>query len=434
MTPELTGVIGLCSLLVLLSAGVPIAAAMGLVGGVGLSVLLSPEAALAKAGVVAFHSVSSYELGVLPLFVFMAHVCFAAGATQQFFNASAKLIGHLPGGLALASIAGCAGFGAISGSSLATTATVGLSALPEMRRQQYSPALATGVLAAGGTLGVLIPPSGALIVFGILAEQSIGKLFTAAVIPGLSQAILYMIAILLLCWRWPALAPKTPRASWAERRGALFGLLDVTLLAAVVLVGMFAGWFTPTEAASVGAVGALALCAARRRLNLETLLEALRHTLKTTGMIYAVLLGAHLLSTFLGVTRIPDRVAQFVVDLDAGPVAATCAMALTLLVLGSFLDGLALMLLTTPVFLPIALRLGLSPIWFGIFIVRAMEIGFVHPPVGMNVYVIHGLAPDIPLRAIFRGILPFLGMDFLHLGLLILAPKLALWLPAVLGH
>jgi len=434
MTPELIGVIGLCALLGLLSAGVPIAAAMGLVGGVGLCVLLSPEAALAKAGVLAFHSVSSYELGVLPLFVFMAHVCFAAGATQQFFNASAKLIGHFPGGLALASIAGCAGFGAISGSSLATTATIGLSALPEMRKQQYSPALATGVLAAGGTLGVLIPPSGALIVFGILAEQSIGKLFTAAIIPGLSQALFYMIAILLLCWRWPALAPKTPRASWAERRRAVFGLLDVTLLAAVVLGGMFAGWFTPTEAASVGAVGALGLCAARRRLTVEALLNALRETLKTTGMIYAVLLGAHLLSTFLGVTRIPDRVAQFVVDLDAGPIAATCAMAVTLLILGSFLDGLALMLLTTPVFLPIALRLGLSPIWFGIFLVRAMEIGFVHPPVGMNVYVIHGLAPDIPLRSIFRGILPFLGMDFLHLGLLIVAPKLALWLPSVLGH
>ncbi|HET8938260.1 MAG TPA: TRAP transporter large permease [Polyangiales bacterium] len=434
MSPEAIGVIGLMALLGLLSAGVPIAAAMGLVGGVGLCILLSPEAALVKAGVVAFHSVSSYELGVLPLFVFMAHVCFAAGATQQFFNAAAKLIGHFPGGLALASIAGCAGFGAISGSSLATTATIGLSALPEMRRQNYSPALATGTLAAGGTLGVLIPPSGALIVFGILAEQSIGKLFTAAVIPGLSQALLYMIAILLLCWRWPALAPKSPRASWAERKRAVFGLLDVTLLAAVVMTGIFGGFFTPTEAASVGAAGALCLCALRRRLNLTSLLEALRQTLKTTGMIYAVLLGAHLLSLFLGVSRIPDRVAQFVVDLDAGPTVATIAMAVTLLVLGSFLDGLALMLLTTPVFLPIALRLGLSPIWFGIFLVRAMEIGFVHPPVGMNVYVIHGLAPDIPLRSIFRGILPFLGMDFLHLGLLIALPKLALWLPSLLGH
>jgi C4-dicarboxylate transporter DctM subunit len=434
LSPELIGVIGLIALLALLSAGVPIAVSMGLVGAVGLCVLLSPEAALVKAGVVGYHSVSNYQLGVLPLFVFMAHVCFAAGATQQFFNAAAKMIGHRPGGLALASIAGCAGFGAISGSSLATAATVGLVALPEMRKQNYSPALATGALAAGGTLGVLIPPSGALIVFGILAEQSIGKLFMAALIPGLSQALLYMLAILLLCWRWPALAPKSPRASWTERRQALYGLLDVTLLAALVMTGMFSGWFTPTEAASVGAVGALVVCAVRRKLTLSALQGALRETLKTTGMIYAVLLGAHLLSVFLGVTRIPDRVAQFVVDLDAGPIVAVCAMAITLLILGSFLDGLALMLLTTPVFLPIALRLGLSPIWFGIFLVRAMEIGFVHPPVGMNVYVIHGLAPDIPLRVIFRGILPFLGMDFIHLGILIVVPKLALWLPSILSN
>jgi tripartite ATP-independent transporter DctM subunit len=434
MTPEWIGALGLLSLLGLLALGVPIAVAMGVTGAVGLCVLLSPEAAFVKAGVVAFHSVSSYELGVLPLFVFMAHVCFAAGATQQFFDAAAKLIGHRPGGLALASIAGCAGFGAISGSSLATAATVGLVALPEMRRKNYSPALATGALAAGGTLGVLIPPSGALIVFGILAEQSIGKLFMAALLPGLSQALLYMLVILFMCWRRPALAPATPRASWAERRHALYGLADVSLLASVVLVGMFAGWFTPTEAASVGAVGALVLCAARRKLSRATLETALRDTLKTTGMIYAVMLGAHLLSTFLGVSRIPDRVAQYVVDLNAGPIVATTAMALTLLVLGSFLDGLALMLLATPVFLPVALRLGLSPIWFGIFLVRAMEIGFVHPPVGMNVYVIHGIAPDIPLRSIFRGILPFLGMDFLHLALLIAAPNLALWLPSFLGN
>jgi tripartite ATP-independent transporter DctM subunit len=271
-------------------------------------------------------------------------------------------------------------------------------------------------------------------VFGILAEQSIGKLFMAALVPGISQALLYMLVISIMCWRRPALGPATPRASWADRRHALYGLADVSLLACVVMVGMFAGWFTPTEAASVGAVGALVLCAVRRKLTFVTLQGALRETLKTTGMIYAVMLGAHLLSTFLGVTRIPDRVAQYVVDLNAGPIVAVGAMALTLLVLGSFLDGLALMLLATPVFLPIALRLGLSPIWFGIFLVRAMEIGFVHPPVGMNVYVIHGLAPEIPLSTIFRGILPFLGMDFLHLALLIALPNLALWLPSILGN
>ena len=434
MSPEVVGVIGLVGLLALLSAGVPIAVAMGLCGITGMCALTSPEAALVKSGVAAFHSISNYELGVLPLFVLMAHICFASGATQKFFDAAAKLIGHRPGGLALASIAGCAGFGAISGSSLATAATVGLVALPEMRKRQYSPALATGVLAAGGTLGVLIPPSGALIVFGIIAEQSIGKLFVAALLPGISQALFYMLAILVLCHFRPGLAPASARASWGDRWRALYGLFDISALALFVLAGFLFGWFTPTEAASVGAVGAFVLCAARGKLTLANLREALKQTLRTTGMIYAVLLGAHIYSTFLSVTRIPERVAQFVVDLQAGPLVAVCAMAVVLLILGSFLDGLALMLLATPVFLPIATNLGLSPIWFGIFLVRAMEIGFVHPPVGMNVYVIHGLAPDIPLTSIFRGILPFLGMDFLHLALLIAAPKLTLWLPSLMGN
>jgi C4-dicarboxylate transporter, DctM subunit len=405
---------------------------MGMSGFIGLTILLSPEAALVKSGVLAFHSVSNYALGVLPLFVFMAHVCFAAGATQKFFDAAAKLIGHRPGGLALASIAGCAGFGAISGSSLATAATIGLVALPEMRKHRYSPALATGVLAAGGTLGVLVPPSGALIVFGIISEQSIGKLFAAAILPGMTQALSYMLAILLLCWWRPELAPASPRASWSERLRALYGLADISLLAGGVLGGFLFGLFTPTEAASVGAVGALVLCAARRRLNLTTLSGALRQTLRTTGMIYAVLLGAHIFSTFLSASRLPERTSQFVVGLSAGPTVAIVAMALVLLILGSFLDGLALMLLATPVFLPIAVSLSHSPIWFGIFLVRAMEIGFVHPPVGMNVYVIHNLAPDIPLSQTFRGILPFLAMDFVHLSLLIAAPKLALWLPSLL--
>ncbi|HKU42921.1 MAG TPA: TRAP transporter large permease subunit, partial [Polyangiales bacterium] len=252
MTHEVIGILGLLGLLVLLGVGVPIAVAMGLAGLLGLAVLLSPEAALIKAGVVAFHSVSNYELGVLPLFVLMAHVCFASGATQKFFDAAAKMIGHRPGGLALASIAGCAGFGAISGSSLATAATVGLVALPEMRKQQYSPALATGCLAAGGTLGVLIPPSGALIVFGIIAEQSIGRLFAAAVIPGLSQALFYMAAIYALCKLRPQLAPPSPRSSWRERWVAMRGLSDISLLSVAVLAGILFGWFTPTEAASTG--------------------------------------------------------------------------------------------------------------------------------------------------------------------------------------
>jgi C4-dicarboxylate transporter, DctM subunit len=433
VSPEAIGSMGLLALLVLLSAGVPIAVAMGAIGAAGLSLLLTPGAALIKSGVSSFEAVSSYELGVLPLFVLMAHLCFAVGATQKFFDVAAKFVGHRPGGLALASIGGCAGFGALSGSSLATAATMGLVALPEMRKHNYAPALATGTLAAGGTLGVLIPPSGALIVFGVIAEQSIGKLFVAAVIPGLTQALFYMIAIYILCRIDPSLGPPVRRASWSERFAALASLLDIGLLVLLVGAGLALGWFTPTEAASIGAAGSLLLCAARGRLTRATLADALRQTLQTTGMIYAIIIAAFLFSTFISLSGIPARLSNFVAGMNAGPLAAVAAMAVILLVLGSFLDGMALMLLTTPIFLPIAVERGLSPIWFGIFLVRSMEIGFVHPPVGMNVFVIHDLARDIPLTTIFRGVLPFLAADFLHLALLILVPSLSLWLPSFMG-
>lgn len=433
MTPEAIGGVGLLIFFVLLIVGAPIGVAMGVVGIGGLCILLSPEAALIKAAVVSFETLFKYELGVLPLFLLMAHLCFSAGASQDFFRVASKFLGHKPGGLALASIGACAGFGAISGSSLATCATVGMVALPEMRQRNYSPALATGALAAGGTLGVLIPPSGALIVYGVIAEQSIGKLFTAAIVPGLTQAMFYMAAIWLICkWR-PAMGPPTERAGWKERLASLVSVLDLALLIAFVVGGLIVGWFTPTEAASVGAVGALVLTAVRRKLTFASLTTALQETLRTTGMIYVVLIGALIFSTFIAVSGLTEQVANMVTSIGGGRTAGLLMMAVVLLILGSFVDGVGLMLLTTPIFLPIAEKLGVTPIWFGIFLVRTMEIGFVHPPVGMNVYVIHGLAKDIPIGTIFRGIIPFLITDFLHLALIILVPALTLGLPALLG-
>jgi tripartite ATP-independent transporter DctM subunit len=425
----MNGLIGVTALLVLLTLGVPIGVAMGLVGLVGLVLLLGPEPALIKSGIVLFETMSRYELGVLPLFLFMAHVCFAAGASRDFFDAAARLFGHRRGGLALASIAGCAGFGAVSGSSLATAATIGLIGLPEMRKRGYSDALATGSIAAGGTLGSLTPPSGALIVFGILAEQSIGKLFTAAIVPALTQALFYMITIMLLCrWR-PSIAPASAKSSWAERGTALFKMIDLAVLVIIVLGGIAIGWFTPTEAASVGATLALLLCARRRRLNWATLRESLADTLKTSGMIYVVIIGALIFSVFMSLTGLADQVATLMSGVQGGQTVAIVVIAILLLVLGSILDGLALMLLTTPILLPIIVSLGLSPIWFGIFLVRTMEIGFVHPPIGINLYVIQGIAKDVPLARIFKGVVPFLIADFLHLALLIAVPALALALP-----
>ncbi len=433
IAPELIGLIGILILLGMLAAGVPIGNSLALVGLGGLAVMISPQAAVIKAGVVSFEVIMKYELGVLPLFLLMAHLCFAAGASRDFFDVAAKFVGHRRGGLALASIGGCAGFGAISGSSLATVATISSVALPEMRKAGYHPGFASGALAAGGTLGSLIPPSGALIVFGIIAEQSIGKLFAAAVVPGISQAIFYMIAIVILCAFKPALGPATARAPWPERLRSLRKVIDIFALVLFVIGGLMVGWFTPTEAASVGVTGSMLLLAFRGGFSRAAIVDALKSTLRTSGMIYVVIIGAMLFATFVGVTGITDVLSGVVRDMDASPVVAIIVMALLLLALGSFLDGVALMLLTTPIFLPIAVDLGYSPIWFGIFLVRTMEIGFVHPPLGLNIYVIQGIAKDLSLGTIFRGVIPFLVADFIHLGFLIGFPALTLWLPSVVG-
>lgn len=428
------GLMGAVALFALLTTGLPIGAAMGLVGMAGLTLMLGLEPALIKAGVILFDTLSRYELGVLPLFLLMAHLCFAANASRDFFDAAARLIGHRRGGLALASIGGCAGFGTISGSSLATAATIGLVALPEMRSRGYSDELATGAVAAGGTLGQMVPPSGALIVYGIIAEQSIGKLFTAAIVPAITQVLLYCTVIVILCHLKPGIAPATLRASWAERRAALVRIIDIGLLIAVVIGGIAVGWFTPPEAGSVGAVGALLLCAWRKRLSAASVGKALLETLRTSGMIYVVVIGALIFSVFISLTGLAEQVGALLASVSGSRIGSLLVMAAILLLLGSLLDGLALMLLTTPILLPIIQHMGLSPVWFGIFLVRAMEIGFVHPPIGMNLFVIHGIAKDVPIGRIFKGVLPFLASDFVHLLLLIFIPGLVLALPKALGQ
>lgn len=432
-TPE-TGLVGVLALLVLLLIGVPIGIALGVVGIGGLALILGPEPALIKSGVVLFDTLTRYELSALPLFMLMAHLCFSADASRDLFDAAARWFGHRRGGLAVASVGGCAGFGAINGSSLATAATIGLVALPEMRKRGYSDALATGSVAAGGTLGQMIPPSSALIVFGIIAEQSIGHLFTAAIVPGLSQMLLYFLVIGLLVRLRPSIAPRVARAGWSERWAALRRLADVLALVFVVIGGIALGWFTPSEAASVGAAGALLIAAMRRKLTLSSLTHALEETLKTSGLILVVIVGALIFSVFVAATGLAESLTGLVTGAGMGSIGTLLSMALVLLLLGSVLDGLALMLLATPILLPIVMGLGLSPIWFGIFLVRAMEIGFVHPPIGMNLYVIHGVAKDVPVNRIFKGVLPFLAADFLHLLLLILFPVIALGLPQWLGQ
>ncbi|MBO9669901.1 MAG: TRAP transporter large permease [Sphingobium sp.] len=418
----------------MLIAGTPIGVALGLVGIGGLILVLGIEPALIKAGVVTFDTLIRYELGTLPLFMLIAQLLFAADASKDLFDAAAKFVGHRRGGLALASVAGCAGFGTINGSSLATTATIGMVALPEMRRRGYSDALATGTVAAGGTLGQLIPPSGALIVFGIIAEQSIGQMFTAAIIPGLTQALFYLAVVwLLVLWR-PSIAPRSERAPWSERIRAMGKVSDMLLLIVVVITAIAMGWMSPSEAASVGAAGSFAITIWRRSLSLAVLHKAFTETLRTSGMILQVILGALIFSVFIGVTGVANLIADGVAGLGLGTTWTLILIALLLLILGSVLDGLGLMLLTTPILLPIVQGLGMSPIWFGIFIIRAMEIGFVHPPLGLNLYVIHDVMPDVTIRKIFKGVLPFLASDLIHLLLLILFPIMAMGLPHWLGQ
>jgi tripartite ATP-independent transporter DctM subunit len=424
-----SGAIGVAALLALLALGVPIGVAMGVVGLVGLVILVGPEPALIKGSVVFFETVTRVELGVLPLFLLMANFCFAAGASRDFFSAASSMVGHRRGGMALATIAGCAGFGAVSGSSLATAATMGQIGLPEMRRRGYSSAFAAGSVAAGGTLGSLTPPSGALIVFGIIAEQSIGTLFTAAIIPVITQALLYMAVIVLLCRIRPAIAPPSERVSWRERGAAILRVLDLVTMVAIVLIGIAVGWFTPTEAASIGATLSLILCAARKRLTWSSFCEALALTLRTSGMLYVVIIGALVFAAFMSFTGLAEQIAALVHGMNSGPTMTIIALAILLLLLGSVLDGLALMLLTAPILLPITTALGISPIWFGIFFVRTMEIGFVHPPIGINLYVMHSIAPDISIGRVFKGVLPFLAADFVHLAMLIAIPGMALALP-----
>ena len=432
MSPPAIGAIGTLVLLVLLTSGVPIGAALGLTGLGGLAWLLGVEPAVVKSGIILFQTLSRYELGVLPLFLFMAHLCFAADASRDFFNAAARLFGHRPGGLALASIGACAGFGAISGSSLATAATVGLVALPEMRQRGYADTLAAGSVAAGGTLGQAIPPSAALIVFGIIAEQSIGRLFVASLLPALTQILFYFAVVIALARVRPATAPPVPRASWRERKQALLRIADMSLLVLLVIGGIAVGWFTAPEAASVGTCGALLLCAWRGRLNRASLGRAITETLRTSGMIYLVIIGALIFSVFISASGVSGAIVGLLSGTGGNHALTLLIVTAVLLLLGSLLDGLALMLLTTPLLLPVLQSMGYSPIWFGIFLVRAMEIGFVHPPIGMNLYVIQQIAPDIPLGRIFRGVLPFLAADLVHLTLLIAVPSLALVLPGML--
>jgi len=429
VTPMTVGIIGICILLVLLFSRMPIGFVMGLVGFAGFTYLSGFDGGLGVLRTVVYSTFADYNLSVIPLFILMGSFCFFAGLSKDLYDTVHSWLGQLRGGLAMATVGACAGFAAISGSSLATAATMGTVALPEMKRYKYDDRLATGAVAAGGTIGILIPPSVILILYGIITEQSIGKLFLAGFIPGVLEAVFYMVTIYLLCKSNPIMGPPGPRTSILGKIASLKTTWVVFALFILVIGGIYLGVFSPTEAAGVGAFGAFIFGLARKRLGWQAFKNSLVDTGKTTAMIFIIILGAMILGYFLAVSRIPFVLADNVGALMVNRYVILVLILLVYLFLGCVMDSMAIMLLITPIFFPLAMSLGFNPIWFGILITRVTEIGLITPPVGLNVYIIRGVAKDVPMQTIFRGIIPFIIADVAHVALLIALPQLSLFLP-----
>jgi tripartite ATP-independent transporter DctM subunit len=428
MSPVAAGLVGIGVLILLLFSRMQIGACMGLVGFCGFAYIIGFEAALGVLKTVPYTTFSQQSLSVIPLFMLMGSFCFSAGISEDLYRGIHKWLGHLKGGLAMATVVACACFAAISGSSLATVATLGKVAMPEMKRYNYSPALATGAIAAGGSIGILIPPSVILIIYGVMTEQSIGKLFMAGFIPGILEAVFYIVTIWVITKRNPALGPKGPVTPLREKIEALGKIWEVVILFLVVIGGIYLGWFTPTEAAGVGAFGAFLFTLIRKKLNWQSFKESLVSTTLTSGMLFSIILGAMILGYFLAVTRLPHELATYVAALPVNRYVILILILFTILVLGCIMDSMAIVLLTIPVFYPLVLQLGFDPIWFGILVVRITEMGLITPPVGLNVYIIKGIS-GVPMKTVFKGIYPFLIADCCEVILLMAVPQITLFLP-----
>ena len=429
MSPLVIGYIILGVLILFLFSGAPIGVVMGLAGFIGMGYVSGWGAAFGIMKTVPYATISTYSYCVIPLFVLMGTLSFHSGLTTDLYWTINKWLGHLPGGLAMATVGACASFAAVSGSSLATAATMGTVALPEMKRYNYDPALATGCVAAGGTIGILIPPSVILILYGILTEQSIGKLFLAGFIPGILEAVFYIGVIYIICKRNPLLGPRGDSTTFKEKVVALKGTWGVVVLFLVVIGGIYLGVFTPIEAGGVGAFGAFLFALGKKRLTRKNFAASLIDTGKSTAMILLIIVGAMIFGYFLAVTRLPNELASAIAGLPVNRYVILGIVLIAYLLIGCVMDAMAMILLTVPIFFPLAMSLGFDPIWFGIIIVRVFEMASITPPVGMNVYVIHGVAKDVPLGTIFKGIIPFLMADICHVALLVSVPQIVLFLP-----
>jgi len=433
MTPISAGIVGFALLIALMFLRIPVAFVMAMVGFVGFGWLVSWPAALSLLARDFFSVFSSYNLTVIPLFILMGQVAHYSGISGRLFNAAHKFIGHLPGGLAMATIGACAFFAAICGSTTATSATMATVALPQMKKYNYDPALATGVVAAGGTLGILIPPSTIFIIYGIMTEQSVGKLFVAGVLPGILLAVLFALVILVWSRLQPGLCALAPKSTWREKFASLAGVTETIALFFIVMGGLFIGLFTPTEAAGIGALGTYVIALIGRNLTWRSFVRSLSETVRISCMIMTIVAGATVFGHFLAVTTIPTEVGAWVAGLPVPPVVVMALIIVTYLFLGCLMDSLAMIMLTIPVFYPVVTTLGYDPIWFGVIIVMVGGMGVITPPVGINVYVVAGIARDVPLHIIFKGSAYLMCAMIILTALLIIFPQIALWLPGLMG-
>jgi C4-dicarboxylate transporter DctM subunit len=430
MSPDAVAVTGFVVLFVLMLLRVPVGMAMGLVGVTGYSYVVGSGPALSLIGMTSMRTVTDYTFGVIPMFLLMGAFVSASGVSRELFRAANTFVGHRKGGLGVATIAACAGFAAISGSSVATAATFSTVAYPEMRRYGYPQSFATGVIAAGGTLGAMLPPSTVLAVYGLITQQDIGKLFVAGILPGLLAISMHMMTIGVIGVVRPGFLPAGPRSTRRERVAALGDVWAPLLLFALIIGGLYGGVFTPTEAGGMGAGGAFLIGVLRGRLSRAAIRASLLQATRTAAAVFTVLIGALLFGYFLTVTQVPQKVTEFMTGLGLGPYGVLALIMGMYLVLGCLMDAMAMIILTVPIIFPVITSLGFDPIWFGVIIVMTVELGLIHPPVGMNVFVIKSVVKDVKFSTIFAGVIPFIITDLIRLVILIALPMIATFLPS----
>ncbi|MCB4364767.1 TRAP transporter large permease [Hydrogenophaga taeniospiralis] len=426
--------LGFIAVFMLALARIPLAISMSIVGLAGLGILRGWQPAFASTSQVIFETGFHYVLSVIPLFILMGNFVARAGMARELYSAANSFVGHKRGGLAMASIIASGGFGAICGSSIATAATMTRVAYPEMKAHGYKDSLSTGAIAAGGTLGIMIPPSTIMVIYGIITETDIGKLFVAGILPGILAIVCLCLAVVFITWRDPSAGPRAERSTWSQRLKALSGIWGVAVLFGLVIGGIYGGVFTATEGAGIGASGAFLFALLRGTLSPREVLEILVESTRTTAMLFTILIGAMIFSNFVNFTSMPGDLRDFIVQFSPNPIMVVIVMMAIYIVLGLAMEELSMVLLTIPVFYPVITALGFDPVWFGILIVTIVEIGMISPPVGMNLFVINSLLPGVRLRSIFQGVWPFVMADVVRLGILIAFPAIALWLPGFMSR